>query len=249
MILTRALALTAALAATPMTHAAEVDPGDTQGWSGEGEFGLVVTSGNTETETLNANLAAAYEQDAWLHKLGLSAISASEDETTTAERYQLTGKTEYHTSDRSYWFGSLRYEDDRFSGFEYQSILTGGYGYTVWDREQSHLDLEAGVGIRRSKPALATDMTAETEATSDAVARGAASYWWQFTGNARLQNDLLVETGEDNTFAQNQLALRVAINSRFAVKLGYEVRHNTEVPAGTEETDTISTVNLVYSFK
>lgn len=246
-MLPRILWLSALLTAAPAFGAGDGE-GSGDGWSGEGEFGLVVTTGNTETETLNANLSGAYEADAWVHKLGLSALSASEDEAQTAERYQLTGKTEYHWTERGYWFGSLRYEDDRFSGFDYQSVLTAGYGHTLWDRESSHLDLEGGVGVRRSREAATVDMP-DPEAMTDAVLRGAAVYWWQFTENARLQNDFLVETGEDNTFAENRLGLRVAINSRFSVKLGYEVRHNTEVPEGAEKTDTVSTVNLVYSFK
>lgn len=246
-MLPRVVAVACALLIAPVAFAEE-GTGDEEGWSGQGEFGLVVTTGNSETETLNTNLNAAFKADAWVHKGGISALSASEDGDKTAERYQLTGKTEYHTSERSYWFGSLRYEDDKFSGFEYQGILTGGYGRVLLDGETTHLDLEAGVGVRRTKPASTLEMP-NPEATSDAVARGAAAYWWQFTENARLQNDFLVESGEDNTFVQNQLGLRLAINSRFSVKLGYEVRHNTEVPEGTEETDTVSTVNLVYAFQ
>lgn len=249
MMLTRALAVSAALLAGQTAFAAEDAPEEPDGWSGEGEFGLVVTTGNTETETLNTALGAEYKREAWVHKAGLSALSASEDGTRTAERYQLTGKTEYHTSEVSHWFGSLRYEEDKFGGFDHQGILTAGYGRTLVDYETSFLDLEVGLGIRRTQVAEDPETGIQPDATSDAVLRGAAEYWWQFTENARLQNDFLVETGEENTFVQNKLGLRVAINHRFAVKLGYEVRHNTEVPADLEETDTVSTVNLVYSFQ
>ncbi len=248
MMLARALTVSAALVVGPSVFAAE-DGTDENGWSGEGEFGLVVTTGNTETETLNANLATAYTHDAWVHKGGLSALSASEDGTRTAERYQLTGKTEYHTSEVSHWFGSLRYEEDKFSGFDHQGILTAGYGWTLLERETSFLDVEGGIGARRTQAAADPETGMQPEAETDPVLRGAVEYWWQFTQNARLQNDFLVETGRDNTFVQNQLGLRVAINDRFAVKLGYEVRHNTEAPEDIEETDTVSTVNLVYSFK
>jgi len=35
----------------------------------------------------------------------------------------------------------------------------------------------------------------------------------------------------------------------FAVKLGFEYRHNTKVPPGdSKKTDTITSVNLVYNF-
>lgn len=248
MMLTRALTLALALAAVP-GFAAEEDAGDGQGWSGEGEFGLVVTTGNTETETLNAKLKGALTRDPWVYKLGVVALSSSEDGNTTAERYELSGKTEYHVSERDYWFGSARYEDDRFSGFDYQSTLTGGYGRILIDSDTSHLEAEIGAGFRRSKPAPAPDATVEPDAESDAIARGALAYWWQITETTKFENDFLVEAGADNTFLENAAGLRVAVNDRFAVKLGLAVRHNTEVPAETEKTDTVSTVNLVYSFK
>lgn len=247
-MLTRALILAALLVSAPL-FAAEANGDDEQGWSGEGEFGLVVTTGNTETETLNTKLKTAYTDKPWVYKLGVTALSASEDGNTTAERYEASGKTEYHISDKSYWFGSLRYEDDRFSGFDYQGTLTGGYGRTLFDSETQHLDGEIGLGYRRSKPAPEPEATMEPDAQSDVIARGAAAYWWQITDTTRFENDFLVEAGADNTFLENQAGLRVAINSRLSVKLGLAVRHNTDVPQGIEETDTVSTVNLVYAFK
>jgi putative salt-induced outer membrane protein len=247
-MLARVLAASAALLVGSVAFAA--DGGDeTEGFSGEGEFGLVATTGNTETETLNAKLAGAYTQQAWVYKLGLTAVSASEDDVRTAERYQLSGKTEYHTTEFSHWFGALRYEEDKFGGFDHQGIFTVGYGRTLVERETSYLDLEAGIGARRTQPAEDPETGIEPDGATNAVLRGAAEYWWQFTENARLQNDFLVESGEDNTFLQNQIGLRVAVNDRFAVKLGLEVRHNTQAPEDLDKTDTVSTVNLVYSFK
>lgn len=247
-MLTRAIAVSALLA-MGSASAAEVDDADGQGWSGEGEFGLVMTTGNSETETLNSNLNAALTRDPWVHKFGVSALVSNEDDNTTAERYVGSGKSEYHTSERSYWFASLRYEDDRFSGFDYQGILTAGYGRTLVDRETSHLDTELGLGVRRARPAQGPEEAQAPSAETDAVVRGAVLYWWQFTDNARFQNEFLVEAGEENTFLENEAGVRLAVNDRLAVKLGLAVRHNTEVPEGIEQTDTVSTVNLVYSFQ
>lgn len=250
-MLTRASLLAAVLAA-PLAWAAEEEPtDDDQGsrWSGEGEFGLVITSGNTETETLNARLQGAYERHAWTYRLGLRGLSASEEGHTTAERYEGTGKAEYHTSERSYWFSAARYEEDRFSGVDSQGTLTVGHGRIFIDRDTMHLGGELGFGYRRSQPAMEADMTEKPPSESDAILRGAAKYWWQITDTTRLENDFLVETGKDNTFLENQAGLRVAINSQLSLKLGYAVRRNTEVPEDREKTDTVSTVNLVYSLK
>lgn len=36
------------------------------------------------------------------------------------------------------------------------------------------------------------------------------------------------------------------MNTRLALAVGYAVRHNTDPSEGFEETDTLTTVNLVY---
>ena len=42
--------------------------------------------------------------------------------------------------------------------------------------------------------------------------------------------------------------MEVKIAETFALGLDYAVRHNTDVLPGTEETDQVFTVNLVYGF-
>ena len=48
-------------------------------------------------------------------------------------------------------------------------------------------------------------------------------------------------------FASNELALQVKMSDKFALSVGFGVRHNTDPPAGLEKTDTLTTVNLVYA--
>ena len=47
---------------------------------------------------------------------------------------------------------------------------------------------------------------------------------------------------------QNQLGMELKINDSFALGVDYAVRHNTDVLPGTEETDQVLSVNLVYGF-
>ena len=105
-------------------------------WTGKGEAGLVIATGNTETKTANVKLALANEIDKWKHQFGASALYASSDlEGTTAQRWELFEQTDYNYSPRDFWFGAARYEDDRFSGFEYQATLSAGYGRKFIDTD------------------------------------------------------------------------------------------------------------------
>ena len=47
---------------------------------------------------------------------------------------------------------------------------------------------------------------------------------------------------------QNDAGLQVAMSKKLALKIGYQVRHNSDVGPGVESTDQLVTTNLVYNF-
>jgi putative salt-induced outer membrane protein len=67
--------------------------------------------------------------------------------------------------------------------------------------------------------------------------------------STEFSNKLLVESGEYNTFAQNDLSLSVTMNSHLALKAGWQARHNSNAAEDLKKTDTLSTMNVVYRFK
>ena len=69
--------------------------------------------------------------------------------------------------------------------------------------------------------------------------------------DASIVNVALPSIKEDLGFAQNDLAISVAMSGKLALKAGLQTRHNTEVDeaAGVRRTDTLTTLNLVYSFR
>lgn len=222
-----------------VSHAAE----DELGWSGSGQLGYVAARGNTETETLKLGVNGTYELEKWRHKAFLNALFSSEDDVDTAERYELGGQSDYKIDDRSYWFGSLRYEKDEFSQFDFQATLAAGYGRELIDNEAHLLKGEAGLGARASE----IRVTGESE--TEAIIRGVLDYKWTISETAALTNKTLVEAGSDNTFGSNITSLETAISSGLGLQLSYEVRHNTDVDDPNNNSDFLTTVNLVYNFK
>lgn len=220
-----------------------VCPADAAEWSGKGEFGLVVSRGNSDTETLNLGLEFERKSKKWRNQLRLTALRASDSGELNAERYTAAYKSGYNFDETSYLFGALRYDQDEFSSNDYQASLSIGYGRQLLDSETQRLSMEIGPGVRRTEP---DDAFEQTE--TNLIARLYGDYAWTISETASLTNVLLVEAGSDNTFAENELALNVAINSRFALKLSGAVRHNTDVDPGVEQTDTLTTANLVYEF-
>jgi putative salt-induced outer membrane protein len=223
-------------------------------WTGKGEAGLVIASGNTETETANAKLQLANEIGKWKHQFGGAALYASSDlEGTTAQRWEAFEQTDYNFSPRTFWFGAIRYEDDEFSGFEYQAIASTGIGRKFIDTDVTKFSGTAGVGYKFLETSDAFDdagvLIEPGDSASEVVFRGTLDYDHNLTPTTSVLDRFVVEAGADNTFVQNALALQVKMTDVLALAVGFSVRHNTDPPVGFEETDTLTTINLVYEIK
>lgn len=211
-------------------------------WEGEGELGYLLATGNTETESLVSRFKLIYTRERWKHTGQLEAINSSESEERTAESYTAKTESDYSMSEKYYAFGSTRYEDNRFSGYEYQAAGAAGFGVHVIQTEATTFDLRAGLGYRRSEE----QDTQET--LEEAIIRLSSKYYTQLTETTRFEGDLLVESGEENIYTEATLAVKVKINDHLAMKAGYGIKNNSDVPADTEHTDTLTSVSLTYSF-
>lgn len=210
-------------------------------WHGEGAFGLTITSGNNETETLNTSLELNKDNKVWRHKLELTALNVTNEESTTAERYTLGYKTDYKISEKAYFFSAFRYDDDRFSGFDFQSSLTAGYGRRVLEGARSRLDVETGLGYRFAE-------TVEGQTQDQPTGRLYGDYSYDVSDNAVFNQKLLVEPGPDNTFTESTTAFRVGFAEKLALKVAFTARNNSSTPGGRKSTDTLTSVSVVYSF-
>jgi putative salt-induced outer membrane protein len=223
-------------------------------WSGKGEAGLVIATGNTETKTGNAKVLLANEVDKWKHQFGGAALYATSDpDGTTANRWELFEQSDYNFSPRTFWFGAARYEDDEFSGFEYQAVLSTGIGRKFIDTDLTKFVGTAGVGYKVFETRDAFDaagvLIEPGDTDSEVVFRGTLDYDHKLTATSSLIDKFVVEAGSDNTFVQNDIALQVKMTDVLALAVGYSVRHNTDPPVGFEKTDTLTTINLVYELK
>ncbi|MFP4462288.1 MAG: YdiY family protein [Guyparkeria sp.] len=241
---TRHLLLATPLAMAPFTiHpllAAE-DKAD-NGWSGAAELGASITTGNTESSTINGKLKLGYLTGPWTHRLRLETIQSSEDGEDTANRTLGEFESNYALSERDYLFGVLRGTHDEFSGYKYQSSVAAGYGRKLWISERGYWDAEIGPGLRIAE-------TEDGERETNAIARLSSGFEYRISDYARFDQDLTVLAGQDNTEIESVTGLSTSLTETLAMKLAYTVQHNTDVPAGTEKTDTYTSVNLVYDFR
>jgi len=217
-------------------------PDADDGWSGAGELGLAISKGNTDSQTIVGKMALRKEDALWKHALRAAFLYGESDELETARRYELFASSGRRTGERSRVFGSARTERDRFSATEYQSTVSMGYGVDAIDSDTTQLTFEIGPGYRWSKA------QGVREHDNGGIVRGGMEFTHQLTATTTLYDTLLIEAGDENTFARNELGLQVKMTDALALKAGFEVRHNTERADDRRRTDTLTTVNVVYGF-
>lgn len=211
-------------------------------WNSEAELGFVKTTGNTETESFVLKAKVINQRNKWKHTAKGEALrNAEENDVVTAEKYFLSGKSQYEFKSRSYMFGLVTYDDDRFSGFDYVLLGVLGYGRTVMDRENLKLDLEVGAGGRQSEPEIG-----ETE--NEAVFRAAGDFEWKISKSAVFTEELSTDIGEEKYINRSLTALTTKINSYLSSKIAYQVKYTSEVPPGKEKTDTELTFTLLFKY-
>jgi putative salt-induced outer membrane protein len=213
------------------------------GWEGSGEFGLVSTTGNTESTALNAKLEFIKTNERWRHRFTGTALMTDEDGIKDNERYTMEGQSDRKLSEKSYLLGVFRWDADKFGPYDPQVSATIGYGRQLMKSEKHELKGELGGGYRE------LEERESGVSNGEAILRFVLDDSWQVFESTKWTNRVLVETGSDNTFTQFNTAATVSMTTKFALKVGFETRYNSKLPPGeSENTDTITTVNLVYNF-
>lgn len=229
----------------------------TSPWSGSGgELGFASARGNSTTESFNGRLKLRYTDDDWVHSMDLFGLRSSAEYTetsddgstsrkrqTTANRFSGSAGSALQLGEHRQITATVRHEIDDFATYDRQTSFGLGYGSRWIDGERLTLDSQIGPGVRRTHNAD-TD-----EDRTGLIGRGLFDLKYVITDNTELVNTLLVESGSYNTFAQNDFGVSVNMNEHFALKAGWQARHNSDVTEDKRKTDTLTTMNVVYSFK
>jgi putative salt-induced outer membrane protein len=218
-------------------------------FTGSGEAGLLMTSGNSETDSVNANASLKYEKGHLLGEVNLAALYSSEntevdgikEDKVSAEKYNYSAKIGYKFSEANYVFINGDYEDDRFSGYDYKTTYSAGYGRKLIATDTAKLDIEVGPGYRY-------DVLEGGETEDEAILRGYAMFNYKFSESVSFQQDITVVTGSDNTNTKSVSALKSRIVGALAMKVSFKVDNNTDVPDDKDKTDTETALTLVYDF-
>jgi putative salt-induced outer membrane protein YdiY len=234
----------------PLTVAAPADIPE-GAWFTSAELGAITTSGNTSGTSVTGKVHARHETSNWSNEYIASGFFkqdqvANEDGTqhhqTSAQRYLLSAKAAFkllEEGQRAFVLGS--HVNDRFGAYTRYSSLAVGYGSQWYKSDDKTLDLEIGPGYFRGVRA-----TGETE--SGLTVRGASQFKWTISSSALFVQTVSIERGTSNVHSIAETSLATKINSTMQLKAGFSARNDTNVPDGKKNTDTQTSLTMVYSF-
>ena len=238
------------------TDTAEKDA-PTSPWAAQAQLGLIVTSGNTTTKSGNASFDVAHRMGRWTLSGGGAALYASTGNLSTQQDSTAHLQADLDLSPRTFWFSTVRWDRNLFTGFAYQESVASGGGFKFVQSPTTLLAGELGVGYRRQQPEILTTGTLgnvlarqRQPVVSDAVLEAGLNYSHDITSSTKLTNTLLVQYGSSDTTTTDNLALQVKVDATLSLAVGMQLVNNSSPPAGSEKhTDTVVTVNLVYALK
>lgn len=238
--------VTAVFVALVATQSAMAEPRD---WDAEIELGLLLTTGNTKESNLNSRLGLKHEIESWRNLGEFSSAYSKGDGHTTSEKYRAELETNYKFTQDQYWFLRGWYDDDRFSGYDYQTSVTTGYGQRVWEAgERSYLDLSAGLGYRVGE--LREPDADGHNKEEQGIGRLAARFDYEISDTALFRQKLSSEIGLDDGASVNEseTSLQATIRNNLSMKLAYRVKNVSDAPADSKSTDTETSISLLYGF-
>ncbi|MCO7208944.1 DUF481 domain-containing protein [Pseudoalteromonas sp. CnMc7-37] len=255
-------ALSILVAASAATSAFAADEAKT--WDVTSELGAIVTSGNTETTTLKGGIKVLHNLENWNNEYKLDGIYKEDEiendqgvkETQrTNEKYSISAQGNYKLNEKhSHLFIYGSHVSDYFGAYRNESVISAGYGLRLIDRSDMWLNAEIGPGYKYFQyPDDSTEVdengnSLAGEREGEAIALGKVDYNWQISDSARFTQLVSVEYGDTNTKTRSESAILAKINGSLQMKVAYNITHNSDVADDKENTDTETSLTLVYSF-
>ncbi|HEX3845988.1 MAG TPA: DUF481 domain-containing protein [Steroidobacteraceae bacterium] len=224
-------------------------------WIGKGQAGFLDSHGNADAESINANVDMLRYDGPWKNELYVGGLYGKSSSVVSAERWETRGQSNYDLTPRTFLFGALRFEHDLFDGFQYQASATSGVGYKLIDSDSTKLAAQVGAGYRRLRPedifknpdGIVTARVLH-DSQGEAIGTMGIDFMHAFNKSTSITNKFLAESGSDNTMLHDELALNVKMTDKLALSVGYAATDNTTPPPTLKKLDTLTTVNLVFSF-
>lgn len=209
-------------------------------WTGSGELGGSMATGNSDTVTAAAGLTLNKEGLRWRHVITALADLQRSDGENTQERYAVGYQVNRNLTERLYIVGTLGWERNAVSGLRSRFTESLGLGYKVIDSPNVTWRLEGGPALRQAK---------FVDRDENGLAfRAASDFGWAIAPKTTFTQvtSAYVEGGSSSILSST--ALTAGLSGALSARLSFNVQYESDPPFGDKHTDTVTRATLVYGF-
>jgi len=206
---------------------------------------FVGTSGNSDTSSAGADFGMHRRWLVWQVESAASAVRTSNQDVRTAERYLGAFRGQRKLTSRIGLSTGIKLERDQFSGMNFRSIPDVGLTWALVNRPVWTLDGLTAVALNHENPTIGPERNNPIGVLQllSRIPLGASG---ATTQRVTFYPDF---KDTDAHRSEMELAAQAALNSRFALKLGYLVRRSNAPVPGFKKTDTMTTASVVMQWK
>ena len=221
-------------------------------WSGDVNFGFLLTEGNSETFTtnFNANAVREGERDRWTLGLFANYGEQTTNDVTTKNIADVGGsaKYDYKVNEKLYYYGNGYVKTDDIADLDIRYILGAGAGYTFRDSEELSWSGEAGL----SYVAEEYDVDPPLDDSNETVAvRLASTLGYKVSETTRFdQNTELFPSLEDSDdfYSRFDSRLTMSITDTWKGVLQYILEYDDMPAPGAAKADHRLIFTLGWTF-
>jgi putative salt-induced outer membrane protein YdiY len=226
---------------------AQTPPPPPPGWAGSASAGLAMTSGNSDTSTVNA--AYDIKRDTggpYLFKSAGLLLYGKAEDVLTSDRLSLDGRVERRLSDRTSLFGQTQYLRDAFKSIDYLVSPTVGVNRVLVKNARTELNADAGVGaVWEQNPGL--------ELQTDGAVGAGEKFTHKITATTELTQKVAALWKMDD-FGDALYAfgagLAASITAGTQLKIEFLDTYKARPPLpGVQKNDIATLVSFVYKFE
>lgn len=116
-------------------------------WTGSIGGGVALTSGNTDTSTINVSYDVTYDPKTKnVVKSDALYLKGKRDGELIVNRLGFNVRDQYNLGPHAFAFGQFQYLRDTFKAIDYLVAPTAGLGYKVVDTPRTSFNVDGGVG-------------------------------------------------------------------------------------------------------
>jgi len=219
-------------------------------FSGEINIGGAITTGNTDTARLDAEINTRFSRGRLEENYRLLGELATDNNNVTAQRFLVSSESLLNLENQIFGFSFIEFEDDRFSGFKFEVEGSIGAGYKIINYKRMRFLLQGGPGYRLSKKSLIEESSIDNIKTSESLftIRTSARLEYEISENTDLNNNLNMTWDKERTTIENTFAITNNLIGNLSTRISFNFRYNTSPPIETKKTDTYTRISLVYNF-